>query len=245
MEGTIQRIKRNIIYFSRFMVKSYMVNGIKLCINFPKNHEIPKQVISSIIDQEYEFPEMQILKETLKPSDKVLELGTGLGFNTIFASKVVGDANVVTYEANPNLIPVIEANKRLNDCDFPVVNKILSHDKTKKMVNFNRTKIFWTSSVEININHNIINSISVETENINDVITANNINYLLVDIEGGEYDIFNEELDFEKLDKICLELHPSNIGAKKCSDIVKLILNKGFIYNMAISGNVQKYFYKE
>ncbi len=222
-----------------------MVNGVKLNINFPKGHEISKQVIGSIIDQEYEFPEMQILKNTLEPTDKVLELGTGLGFNAIFASKVVGDTNVLTYEANPNLIPVIEANKGLNCCTFPVINKILSHDRMKKTVNFKQTQVFWTSSVEINNDHDVVKSISVETENINDVILANNINYLVVDIEGGEFDIFNDELAFEKLNKICLELHPSNIGTRKCSDIVKIILNKEFIYNMAISGNVQKYFYKE
>lgn len=54
MDGIIQRIKRNAIYHSRFMIKSYTVNGVKLNINFPKGHEISKQVIGSIIDQEYE-----------------------------------------------------------------------------------------------------------------------------------------------------------------------------------------------
>jgi hypothetical protein len=52
----------------------------------------------------------------------------------------------------------------------------------------------------------------VETDNINDVISTNNINYLIADIEGGEYDIFNEKLVFEKVDKICIELHPKTLA---------------------------------
>jgi hypothetical protein len=70
MEKIIQRIKRNVIYHSRFFLKNYEVNGIWLRINFPTGHEISKQVISSIIDQEYQFPEMQILKRLLNPQIK-------------------------------------------------------------------------------------------------------------------------------------------------------------------------------
>lgn len=54
------------------------------------------------------------LRLVLRPGDRVLDLGAGLGLCSAFAATMPGVDRVVAVEANPDLIPVIQETCRLN-----------------------------------------------------------------------------------------------------------------------------------
>jgi len=60
-------------------------------------------VLRFIDNGTYECQEMDIVESRLKSSDKVLELGTGIGFISTYCAKKIGNENIHTYEANPFL----------------------------------------------------------------------------------------------------------------------------------------------
>jgi FkbM family methyltransferase len=56
-----------------------------------------------------------LLRSLLKPGDIVVEVGANFGFFTILAATLVGKAGkVVTFEANPNLVTLLDATVEIN-----------------------------------------------------------------------------------------------------------------------------------
>ena len=48
----------------------------------------------------------------MQPAERIVELGTGLGFIALTALKTGKVDRLASYEADPGLIPVIETNAR-------------------------------------------------------------------------------------------------------------------------------------
>jgi hypothetical protein len=63
----------------------------------------------------YDSGEVRILRRVLRPTDRVLELGAGIGLVSTAAAEINGPENVVAKEANPNLVPLIAEIHKLND----------------------------------------------------------------------------------------------------------------------------------
>ncbi len=62
----------------------------------------------------YEGGECAALRRILRPGDRVLELGAGVGLLSTVAGLIEGIGSVTTIEANPDLIPLIRETHRLN-----------------------------------------------------------------------------------------------------------------------------------
>lgn len=100
--------------------------------------------------------------------------------------------------------------KRLN-IDVDVRNEILvSKGIEETNVPFNVAEEFWYSSVKEYSGANTVSHVFVPTCNINSVFQEVNPTYLLVDIEGGEEELF-EDCDFltdSSIKKILIEMNP-------------------------------------
>ncbi|MBY0397947.1 MAG: FkbM family methyltransferase, partial [Thermoleophilia bacterium] len=62
----------------------------------------------------YEGGEAKALRKVLRPGDRVLELGAGVGLLSTISAMVKGVERVTAVEANPGLIPLIRETHRLN-----------------------------------------------------------------------------------------------------------------------------------
>lgn len=219
--------KSKIHYNLRHVLKTFTLNGVKLYIDDPI---LSKDVFLSLLQGGYEDKEAKIIKEKLKPEDTVLELGAGLGFNSIIAAKING-GKITAYEANPSLIPLIKKNQHLNRITFEVRNKILVNDNSSgKTVPFNIGANVNMSSVKNYKENSIIEVKQIETEFLPDVLTKLSPGFFIVDIEGGELDLFSipDMLRNSSVKKILVELHPWVIGDDACTSVIKNILAAGF-----------------
>jgi hypothetical protein len=82
--------------------------------------------------------------------------------------------------------------------------------------------------------------------NINEVIRTYQPTFLVMDIEGGEEDLFDDcaWLDNSPIKKILIELHADIIGEEKCFMVMQHIIAKGFAMSFDGAPKNVVYFYK-
>ena len=202
--------------------------GVKINIG----DHISRNIINYLYSGDYEGREILILKKELESGDKVLEIGSGLGYLTIFCSKTIGSGNVITYEANPLLIDKIEDNFRLNN-EYPkLCNAILGDEEAES--DFYVEEEFWSSSIVKRSDS--ASRLRVKNEEINRIIINNKINFIIMDIEGGEKDLIYK-IDYKGLNKLLIEIHPHVIGNYESTKIIAHLFQQGFIIDFNISSN--------
>ena len=159
-----------------------LVGGVKI-----NSHRIHSQwIVDSLIKGYYESDEARSLNDLIQPDDRILELGSGLGYVACLAAKKAHRGQVLSFEANPKMVELAKETVQLNSIDnVEIRNGILALDEgTRK---FYVSEHFWESSLEPNSNWN---EISVPAESIKATLESFCPNVLLVDIEGGEYELF-------------------------------------------------------
>lgn len=209
-------------------------------LSFHYDYELMNlSVLRALSLGEYEKEEVDILLSHANVNDSILELGTGIGFLGIVAKKKLNIKNFISFEANPNLTPLINKNKQLNNCEFESNNKTIG--LANKIVDFNVSDNYCESSL-LDLNKKC-EKISVEMIKFDDIIREREINFLIIDIEGAEFDLI-PNVDLNKINKILIELHPQFVNNKKYSYLIKYLLNNQFIIDTDTSTNNVLFFYK-
>ncbi|MEP7108245.1 MAG: FkbM family methyltransferase [Ferruginibacter sp.] len=199
-------------------------------------------VLRFINNGEYEKSEISIIKNTLTNKDKVLELGTGIGFVSAYCAKSIGSENIFTYDGNPSLAPFIKQLYLANDVSPTATPAILgSTNGTRTFYKNNRS--FLTSSADDDSSENSV-AISVEEQNLNEVIDRLQPTYLIMDIEGGEYNVF-KMIDFQSIQKIQFELHPAILDKGQVDFIFKKLEKEKFIMNASFQFSNNFFFQRE
>ena len=234
-----KRVKQELKYRVRKTIKPDVleIHGVKLNINHPS---ITDNLKEFFYNESYEGQEVRVLEKVLEKSDRVFEIGAGIGFLSTYCSKKIGSDKVVAYEANPQMITKIKETYKLNGVN-PIINNIILMDKDGE-VDFYLEDDFWSSSM-IKRSDNA-KKIKVKTADINNELKKYNSNFMIIDIEGGE-ELLIPIINFNAIDKILIELHPNIIGNKSTSNIIKTLIEKGFCLDLFKSENNICYFYKE
>jgi FkbM family methyltransferase len=207
-----------------FEKETIELNGIKLLLD--KNF-VSDNIIKEMYRGNYEKPETAMLNLALTPSDRVFELGTGLGYNAITAAKIIGAKNVITYEANPGLIDIINRNCALNSQPVQVVNKYLvTDDDARTEAEFYVSKDFWESGSTDTGNRT---KITVPTAKLSEELDRFKPTFLVCDIEGGEIFLLKQPLP-KYIKRIIIETHPfyDFVGDKANTEFLKGLMDQGF-----------------
>ena len=189
------------LWMRRLHIPLMLRGGIKI-----NSHRIHSQRIAdSLIKGRYESDEARSLDALIQPDDRILELGTGLGYVACLAAKKAHRGQVLSFEANPKMVDLAKETAQLNSIDnVEIRNGILALDKgTRK---FYLSEHFWESSLEPNPDWNMI---SIGADSIHEVLDSFCPNVLIVDIEGGEYELFKTSFwdSNEGLKKMSIEFH--------------------------------------
>ena len=194
-------------------------------------------VLRFIYNGTYECEELNILKSKLENTDLVLELGTGIGFISSYCAQKISAENVYTFEANIFMKPVIMEVFRKNKVvpNFQVA--LLGDPEIEK--EFSVQKSFLASSQKINNVHG--KKITVPFLDLNETIKKLVPNYLVMDIEGNEYDVFSI-IDFQTIWKVQFELHPDILDQEKIDFIFKKLAENNFRKDESVSTEKNFYF---
>jgi len=212
---------RNIrMHWFRFLNPSTLkVHGVKLRTG---KNDIPKSVRSHLFKGIYEAFECDMVKKNVQQGDRVLEIGTGIGMVSLLATKKAGEGNVLSCEANPRLEKVIRANYELNGWQPNLLMKAVTSDG-RDLVFHQDPNILSSSSFERDLN---LDTITVPSVAMYEVMAAHNPNVLIVDVEGGEIEIL-PNVDLSGVKAIIIELHPHIIGEDKVADLLRLLDEQG------------------
>jgi FkbM family methyltransferase len=148
---------------------------------------------------QWENENRKAIKEYIRPEDRVLELGGGIGIVSCFINKRLRDSSAHTVvEANPDLIPIIRRNGELNGCGFKVLNRVYG-DST-----FYRHEDFYRSSTEYKTNDPIqVQSLSPAE--------MKGYTVLVSDIEGMEIKLLQSK-EIVNFERVIVEFDTQDIG---------------------------------
>lgn len=176
---------------------------------------------------DYESKEIEIISKRLDKEDIVLEVGAGLGFLSSYCARHIGSDRVFAYEANLELIPLINETYSRNNVRPTLKNAMLGPVEGTR--EFGLEAEFWASSAHRPSGR----TISVRQLNVNSELVSIRPTFLIVDIEGGESEFF-ASADLSSVTKICVETHPDVLGDAVLSEMLAGLINKGFSIDFSL-----------
>ncbi len=143
-----------------------------------------------------------------------LDIGSNIGYYTILENKLVGNnGKIISIEPSPLNFECLQKNIKLQANNSIQAFNFAASDKNGKLDFFINSKSNWSKVLEKNEKpHSDGKIISVLTKTIDSFLTENNfekIDFIRMDVEGYEYNIFNGMRDSLKKFKpiLMIEIH--------------------------------------
>lgn len=169
----------------------------------------------------------------VEPNDIVVDLGANIG---LFTNKIAGIASkVIAVEGAPEIFSCLIKNTCVEHSNIEYLNASIISDKNVK---------------EKNIWSNRPSRLNVTLRQLFEMYNLEKIDFLKVDIESAEFDVFYEGFDpdlLSKINKISMEVHidPNNTDdVDKLNKIINCLSKKTVNYfNWWMNGHLQKTYY--
>ncbi len=214
---------------------------------------VPSQQREIETTGKYEPATSATLLRFVEPGMSVIECGANCGFHTLNLAKAVGrQGKVYTYEANPELVPIIQQNVTSNGyaevvdihnqgvwqedttLPFPVRKQSLGGAGLKRKSS-NPIKR-WKS------NRKVKRYIDLEVRSLTSLCRNRDIDFLRMDIEGAEFEAIMGSLDLLRDHNITvvLEWIPKNTNRKTTLALYDTLRSLGYwIYRIGAEGLVR------
>jgi len=203
-----------------FDVGTVRVGDVKL---HSSRRDVPKGVQKALFNGKYERFEREMVVAHVKPGDRVLEIGVGVGLITLTAASKVGADHIWSYEANPALEPLIRRNFALNGLHPDLTMKAVTADG-RDLVFYQDKKVLSSSIFDRKLEGG---EVTVKSVAIQTLIERHDPNVLILDVEGAELEIL-PAADLSHVDRIIVEMHPHVIGADKVEGLLADLAAQGF-----------------
>jgi FkbM family methyltransferase len=189
-------------------------------------------------------PEITAALAIIRPSDTVLELGAGLGVVSTAVRKYAKASRVVVVEANPDLLPTIARTHELNSvAGIEVRNGVVMAAPAGRFVPFYKHRDVWRSSLSEEPDQPM-ERIEVPAFGLADVLQEVRPNVLLLDIEGGEMELFDRAASLETLRSVSVEVHPQLYGSDGVTRLTESLSRLGFVRDTQRSAGTQLIFHR-
>ncbi|MFN4129331.1 MAG: FkbM family methyltransferase [Paracoccaceae bacterium] len=185
-------------------------------------------ILQQIRDGAYERPEIAGLARTIRPGDRVLELGAGLGIITALAARAAGpDGAVRSYEANSALLPDTRAFLAANAVTtVDLRHAVLVPEGNPAPRRFHLAASFAESSLLWADGRHPQGTVEVPAEGLHEVLTDFRPDVLICDIEGAEAELL-PALPTSSLRAAVVELHPDRLSPAQIQSIYDAMAAQG------------------
>lgn len=177
-------------------------------------------ILAQLVAGEYERPEIKGLRTVVRPGDRVLELGAGLGIISALAGRAAGPSGqVLSYEANPTLLADTQAFLSSNwMTNVTLVNAVLLNEPDPKPRQFHLAGSFAESSLLGVERGRSKGTVKVRAECLTTVLDEYRPDVLICDVEGAEVDLF-PAFPPSTLRAAVIELHPDRLTPAQIQSI--------------------------
>lgn len=194
----------------------FRLNGVALSLPQALATEA---IIEKLSDGSYEADEARAVDRCVRPGFRVLELGAGLGYVGTLAAQRTEPENVLSVEANPDLLPVIMANHARNGIKGVSVlhGAVVGHAEDGHTGSFHVAGGFTGSRLGAKGGRQV----EVPLIGFHDLLRAHRPHVVLMDVEGAEAEFFDRPWKCP-LRFVVMEIHPRQYG----SDVIKKIIDR-------------------
>lgn len=200
-------------------------------LKIPKHPQLTTgRVRGALRDNLYERKECDAVMRVVQKGDRVLELGGGIGYMSTLLSVKKQVEKVVSYEANPSLIPYIKSVHAANDVSNVDLRNALLSPEAGDPVPFYVRKNFLGSSMDRDADPDtIIEEVQIAQHPIGPVLEDLKPDVLVCDIEGAEAHLLPAG-DWTGLRAAIIELHPQWIGQAGVQAVFDAMHKAGLTY---------------
>ncbi len=175
----------------------------------------------------YEEPERRLFHRYFPLDMPVVELGASIGVVACITNRLLKDPQRhLVVEANPYLIPTLERNRTLNQCQFKIVNAAIAYDTDQ--VTFYLHDKFITGNLLQKADRSVtVPACSVQSLTEAEGLTCFN---LICDIEGAEIALVQHEGDYlqQHVGWLLIDLHARIVGADQLKAMDEDLVARGF-----------------
>ncbi len=187
-------------------IKELTFRGFRIQYNDP--HDIAA-IIESYVLNVYRI-------QKIKRGSIAIDIGAGIGEFAVLASDKVGkEGKVIAIEPSPDDFKTLQDNIRLNGCNNVIpINSAVSDKKERLLLKF-KEKEFEAKA----------ETLSEILSNLD--IAVNSVNYMKMDIEGGERSVIPSSVDIiRRIDYLAIEIHDGF-----SSELIPYMSNLGFRFD--------------
>ncbi|EPX81970.1 FkbM family methyltransferase [Salipiger mucosus] len=200
-------------------------------LKIPKHPQITTgRVRGALRGGTYERKECDAVSRVVRAGDCVLELGGGIGYMSTLLSVKKKVARVVSYEANPMLLPYIASVHEANGVKNVEVRNALLAPESGAPVDFHIRQNFLASSLDREADpEGVTGTVQVPRHGLADVLPEVTPDVLVCDIEGAEAELLPAG-DWSGLRCAVIELHPQWIGQAGVQAVFDAMQRAGLTY---------------
>ncbi len=184
---------------------------------------LPRSVCAGVIKGDYELPERLLVRRALAPGHRVLEVGCGIGVVGLTCARIVGDGNLLSYEANVALEPIIRENFALNGREANLRMRAVTPNG--EAASLYRDDNVVSSSVFDRRRE--AERVTVPGESLDAALAGHRAEVLVMDVEGAEVELLAAS-DLSGLRHIVLETHPHVVGEEATLSLLGALRARGF-----------------
>ena len=189
------------------------------------NESVSPSMVNVLASGGYKKKELDICLKNVERHDVILELGSGIGAMSCLIQKNKPVKSYICVEAHPGMVELIKINHIINNVsNAMLLNGVLTMHPSKKWFDFYIHDDFWASSLCKSQDYREV--AQVQGTNFNELASIHKPSFLICDIEGGEYELFTEEIDLSSVKKLCLEVHATTFD--KAEKVFSILCKKGF-----------------
>lgn len=189
--------------------------------------DLPEGMQMIIRAGHYETPEMKLASTLLSSSDRVLEIGSAIGFIGLFCLKVLKVRSLVSVEPNPNTLSKLKRNYELNGLRPNLIEAAIA--PVDGPVSFHVNDMFWVDSLVTDKRSNNVTQISVQGLTFNTILerAGETIDTLIMDVEGAEKYLPVNSIPHQ-IKKIIIEIHNDILGDRPAYNILETLVRAGY-----------------
>lgn len=142
----------------------------------------------------FEVEELDLLRDYVRPGDRVIDVGANVGFYTCHVARWVGPSgHVYAFEPEPRNVERLEANVALNGLQDRVSVRPVALSYEEGKAQFNRAAGEHSGWGSLNRYGEHVDHIVVTTQTVDSVVESEGLDevaLLKVDVEGADFDVY-------------------------------------------------------
>jgi FkbM family methyltransferase len=199
-----------------------------------------KGTIEALERGDYKATERQFLGQLVTHSDRVIDVGTGIGVLSMTAASKAGAESVLTVDRNPHILNDARDNFKRNGFE-----NIHSHPgilgNRQSISNAQETGILYIDKA-FSASHVSASAVEADSANtgqlpilcLEDMIDNHRATTLICDIDGGEVELLNHA-DLRRIRLIILKTNPLTAGEEASDEMVSQLILNGFSLHLDLS----------